>query len=329
MECLESMLKSIDVSYSIHLVDNNSDQLDRNSLLQYCEDKDSIKYWPMEVNHGFTKANNIVLESIINAETPPKYIALLNNDTVVENDWLFHLNKTAEKHSADMVSSKMINYYDRALLDSAGHMMLNTGEILPIGHGEKSANYTRLATNFGACAGACLYKTDMLRDIGLFDEYFSTGYEDAELGMRAKTLGYNCLFSPEAIVYHKGGTSVKKVFDVEYSLMIQNAIWYSYLKNMPFYLILFNLPFIICKYFIILILLTITGQWGELATIKKSLFYSISKQGRKHRSKYSAIRKNSMNPFKLIRAQSFFLKADFKRLIRIISSKKSALNSYR
>ncbi len=142
----------------------------------------------------------------------------------------------------------MINYFDRTKLDNVGHQMLNTGEIIPIGHNEPIENYTESFVNMGACAGAALYDVNMLRKIGILDEYFTTGYEDAEIGVRANVLGYKTIYAPKAIIYHKVSQSVAKIWNYEYVLQIQTNIYYSFFKLMPTAIILLTIPFLIFKF---------------------------------------------------------------------------------
>ena len=73
----------------------------------------------------------------------------------------------------------------------------------------------------------------MLEEIGLFDEFFSTGYEDAELGLRAMLAGYTQIFAPEAVVRHRIGASIDKIRDRRYAVRLQVNINYTYLKLMP------------------------------------------------------------------------------------------------
>ena len=66
-------------------------------------------------NLGFTKGNNRVIEMILKDYPDVEYIALLNNDTKVEIEWLSNLVKSAKTNEADIVSSKMINYFNQKL----------------------------------------------------------------------------------------------------------------------------------------------------------------------------------------------------------------------
>lgn len=55
---------------------------------------------------------------------------------------------------------------------------------------------------FGVCGGACAYRRVMLDEIGLFDEELEFNCEDVDLNWRARLAGYDCVFAPNAIVYH-------------------------------------------------------------------------------------------------------------------------------
>jgi GT2 family glycosyltransferase len=52
-------------------------------------------------------------------------------------------------------------------------------------------------------ACALLVRTEVIRKVGLFDENFFLGYEEADLCYRTKRAGYKCFFVPQAKVWHK------------------------------------------------------------------------------------------------------------------------------
>ena len=253
LECMTSALQLEGVSFHIHLIDNGSGD-DSARVLQDTYGNDSrVTLHLFEDNTGFTGGNNRVmawlLEQYDSNEMP--WIALLNNDTAIEPNWLQALFDCGEQTGAGMVTSKMIIYDDRTLMDNAGHYMLNTGEILPLGHRQPVGRFESRIENMGACAGAVLYSSAMLRDIGLFDDHFSTGYEDAELGLRAVVCGYSCWYEPRAVVYHKGGQSLNKVRNLRYLVSIQSHILYSYYKLMPGMFLWLNMPLMVLRYIMI------------------------------------------------------------------------------
>jgi GT2 family glycosyltransferase len=48
-----------------------------------------------------------------------------------------------------------------------------------------------------------LFRSDVLKKIGLFDEEMWMYNEDQDLGWRVWLAGYKCILAPDAIVYHK------------------------------------------------------------------------------------------------------------------------------
>ena len=271
------------------------------------------------------------MRQLLQAENVAEYIILLNNDTVVEPDWLSKLIESAKQNQADIVSSKMIDYYERHKMDNAGHLMLNTAEVIPVGHGASVQDFTETIENLGACAGAGLYSSKMLKELGIFDEHFSTGYEDAEIGIRAMVLGYKCIFEPKAIVYHKMGRSVKKIFNYDYSLSIQKHILYSYFKLMPIGVILITIPSFLFKYFSMLMIDLIFWRPKYLKIMFQSLketfvddFRIIRKARRDFMDNHSPV-----SSIEILKKQTFFLLFDIRRFYKyFIQNKHSAFDTY-
>lgn len=254
LECLASLEAQSYQDFVVYLVDNGSQGKNREILQQQFGRNERIQLIFNEENLGFTKGNNEILRQYILPNPAYKYVLLLNNDTVQDKNWIANLVNSAKLNEAQIVSSKMINYFDRSKMDNSGHQMLNTGEIIPVGFNEPIEAHTELVENLGACAGAALYDVEMLRKMGVLDEYFSTGYEDAEIGLRANVLGYKTIYEPSAIVYHKISQSVAKIWNYEYVLQIQVNIYYTFLKLMPLRIILLSLPSLLFKFFSLLII---------------------------------------------------------------------------
>ncbi len=328
LECIESVLAMKEVNYTIYLVDNGSEDGQARQLADQYKDVEQVKVIALPQNIGFAKANNLVLEKVLRCGH--KYVALLNNDTLVEPNWLFELVKVAEEHEAQVVSSKLIHYYHRNKLDNVGHQMLNTGEVIPIGHGESPDKYQDKTINFGSCAAGTLYATEMLQKIGYFDPFFSTGYEDAELGVRAAVAGYRCLLAPDAIVYHKVGQSIGKIFDHHYTTMIQEGIWYTYLKLMPWPVLLISLPFILFKIVALTLVNLLTLRFKYVKIMWKAIYNLASKHRRQICSARRDFKPHRLaSSYHILSRQRFFLLFDLKRFVRIyIKRQPSALDRY-
>ena len=114
------------------------------------------------------------------------------------------------------------------VLDSTGFIFKN-GYIQERGHGEiDKGQFDNKINIVGACAAACLYKREMLEEIGLFREEFFAYYEDAELSWRAWKNGWKARFVPDAIIYHKGRATAYQNEELARkfnSLDYRNLVW--------------------------------------------------------------------------------------------------------
>ena len=227
-ECLESLRGQEYKPLDITLVDNGSVD---GSVDFVAQTYPEVRTIALSKNAGFSAANNIALIALNNVRS--EYVALLNNDAVAHPMWLKNLVNALESHQeAGFAASKMLFYDNPDVIDRAGDVYTRAGTGLLRGRGVSADKYNRQEWIFGACAGAALYRTRMLRDIGFFDEDFFLVYEDVDLSFRAQLKGYKCLYVPEAVVYHKASASI--VYDSPISVYYshRNLEW-VYIKNMP------------------------------------------------------------------------------------------------
>lgn len=189
-------------------------------------------------NTGFAAAMNRVL-----AELATPYYAMLNNDTEAEPGWLGALVQALEDDPRyGAATSRMMQFVDREVIDNCGVAVTTIGTAFDIGRGEHAVDkYMTPREVFCACAGAALFRSELLRDVGLFDESFFAGYEDVDLGFRARRLGWRTLYVPNAVVYHKIHATLATIPQHTAYLAQRNVEW-VWLKNMPGILMLRYLP---------------------------------------------------------------------------------------
>ena len=229
-ECLDGLRRQTYRDHSVLFVDNGSDD---GSLELVHREYPEVKAIELAENMGFAIANNIAIKSI-----QTEYVALLNNDAVPHPTWLENLLKALEHHpEAGTAASKMLLYDQPDVIDRAGDIYTTAATALLNGRGEPSTNYDNSAWVFGACAGAAVYRRQMLEDIGPFDEDFFLLYEDVDLSFRAQLKGYRCIYVPEAVVYHKASSSIGDDSPVSVYYSHRNLEW-VYIHNMPRSLIL-------------------------------------------------------------------------------------------
>jgi len=327
-ECIESILKNTSDYFRIYLLDNNSDEEEINSLKNAYANHPQIKLSLNKTNLGFAKAHNLILEQLF--EQDYQYVFLLNNDTIITAESLSFINQYLISNETGMLSCKMINYWNHDLMDNAGHKMLSSGEIIPIGHGDSVQNCNTVNENIGACAGAAIYSTKMLKDIGLFDEYFETGYEDAELGLRAFIAGYKCLYEPNAIIYHKMGQSIKKIFNYQYTLKTQTNIFYTYLKLVHWQVMIINFIPWILRFFIITFINLIFWRPKYLKVQYHAIIIILFRDWKKVMKARKESKKLRRIPwYSLLKKQEFFLKRDILNFYKfIIKGEKSYFEKY-
>ena len=183
----------------------------------------------MGENTGFSGAVNAGIRA-----SCTEYVILLNNDTEPEPDYIRELVKAMEGSPRIFsVSSKMIQLYEKRLMDDAGDLYTVIGWAFQRGVAQRSSGFTRPRRVFSACAGAAIYRRAVFDEIGYFDELHFAYLEDLDVGYRARIAGYENWYCPEAVVYHVGsGTSGSKYNPFKVRLAARNSVYLNY-KNMP------------------------------------------------------------------------------------------------
>lgn len=150
-------------------------------------------------NAGFCAANN---QGFAASET--EFVALLNNDAEADPGWLEALfSAFRDRPDVGMAASKILVHEDPRRIDKVGHLIYLDGQNRGRGTGEfDRGQYDRLEEVLWPDGCAAMYRRTMLHRIGGFDEDFFAYADDAELGLRARSAGWNCLYVPTAVVRH-------------------------------------------------------------------------------------------------------------------------------
>ncbi len=236
--CLDAVRLQSLVPHEVIVVDNGSTDGSEEFIRQNYPEVHLIL---LGVNIGFAGAVNRGIEWATGI-----YIALLNNDTEPDRDWLkalvTRLESSPESGSA---ACKMVDFFDHSLLDGAGDILSRVGLPVTRGFGEPNDGRYSLADEvFGPCAGACVYRREVLNRIGLFDEDFVSYYEDADLAFRAQMAGYRCLYAPDAVCLHHRGATSKRLGRYATRMQERNMVA-LYVKNFPLFLLLPLVPLIL------------------------------------------------------------------------------------
>ena len=232
--CIQSVRDHTRIPYQLTVVDNGSS--DR-SIEEIEEAFPEVRVIRLDKNYGFCKAVN---EGIRDSSTP--YVLLLNNDTVIRKGFVENLLRAVERDEKIFsVEAKMLQYADPSRIDSAGTYYNALGWAYSAGKDKPSSRYTRKKYTFSTCAGAAIYRRELLEKTGLFDERHFAYLEDVDVGYRARIYGYHNTYCPDAVVYHVGsGTSGSKYNSFKVKMTGRNNIYLNY-KNMPLPQIILNI----------------------------------------------------------------------------------------
>ena len=202
-ECLDSILCQTFNDFEIIFVDNGStdDSIDFVKK-QYSDQR--IKIIQSDKNLGFAGGNNLGLKS-----TKDEFIVLLNNDTVVDKDWLKYLYELIiSDEMIGIVQSLVITegipskYYKKnGTVNLLGHNIMDVFDIGLDGIGEI----------FQATGCSLIIRKSLLDETGglFLDEYFAYA-EDTFLCFKVKFFGEKIMHTSKSLVHHKGNVTFKK-----------------------------------------------------------------------------------------------------------------------
>jgi GT2 family glycosyltransferase len=242
-DCLDSLSRQSFKNFEVIVIDNASTDNSCYLLEQYYP---NIKLYSMDENKGFSEAVNRGIELSCG-----KLIALLNNDTKVEDNWLRNLVNCIDSNDKIFsCCSKMIRYHEKNKIDDTGDKYTILGWAYKRGDGANINKYIKNSDIFSSCAGAAIYRRDILDKIGGFDDSFFAYMEDVDISYRAKIYGYKNVYCSDAVVYHVGSaTSGSRHNAFKVRLAARNNI-YLIIKNMPILQLAINAPLIILGGFI-------------------------------------------------------------------------------
>ncbi len=258
-------------SYEIIVVDNNSKDRSRKIIKSFSSKYTNIRSLFFNKNLGFAKANNIGVKA-----ARGKYVALLNNDCLVDKNWLKELVTAAEKDKKIFAVNSKIVLYNTKKIQNAGIMVFHDGYGRDIGAIVKyqsqdyeidNGQYDKETKIYAACGAAVLFRKQIFDEIGYLDEDFFMYYEDVEISERARLHGYYIIYCPKAIVYHHHALSSiewspKFIFNTEKGRLLH------IFHNFPFRVFLTEYD-----NFFILAVLRFFGRIFRIKEIGKNLQY--------------------------------------------------------
>jgi hypothetical protein len=202
LKCLASLDKVKYPNLKIYLVDNGSTQPIADDVRRLFPKVILIQN---AKNMGFTGGNNIGIKKALKDKA--EYVCLLNNDTIVNENFLEPLIKVCEGNPAiGMATPKIYFYGSSNIIWAYGAKVDKTLARSPhIGVGEKDRKQfdkIRFVERITGCA--MFVKKEVIEKIGMLDDRFFIYEEELDWCLRARRLGYKLAVVPESIIWHKG-----------------------------------------------------------------------------------------------------------------------------
>jgi GT2 family glycosyltransferase len=195
----------------IIVVDNASTDASVEIFMKYPE----VQLIANSVNTGFSTAQNQAIR-----ESKGKWVVCLNLDTRAEPTFLEEMVIASKLDDRiGIVCPKVLRMDGEGkaltppIMDSAGCYV--TLELRHHDRGSQEPDigqYNEPCYVFGYTGAAALFRVEMLKALAVngcvLDEDFFAYREDADLSWRAQLAGWNCVYTPHAVVYHR-----RKVFE--------------------------------------------------------------------------------------------------------------------
>lgn len=202
--CLSSIYHYILAGVKIIFIDNNS----TDKSFQHAQTKyPDLIFIKNNSNLLFAKGNNIGIKRALKYGS--KYIFILNNDTEMKPGSLEILYDFMEKNElAGACQPILCSMNNPDAIASAGCRLSLSGKAWDHLNGESILKAGAEPFEIlGATGGALFLRAQALNNVGLFDELFEIYFEDVDLSLRIRSVGYSIWCLPSAKVLHKGSAT--------------------------------------------------------------------------------------------------------------------------
>ncbi len=213
-DCLHAIFSSSydKRNFEVIVVDNNSTDT---SVQLLATDFPTVRVHKLPQNLGFGAANNHGAEV-----AKGEILLFVNTDTIVSPTWMEILAKRVMDETIGAVNPKVLLSSKPAKVQNAGITVFanggarDRGAIVSL---DKQQDYEEDSTFFdtpidvGAVCGVSLcMRKDVFMHAGGFNELFFFYYEDVELSLRLRRLGYRLVYEPQATLIHLHAATSKE-----------------------------------------------------------------------------------------------------------------------
>lgn len=216
-------LNQITDDWRLTIVDNDSQDGSYELIKQAVLDKTEAYWEKVDVvesghNGGFGAGNNFAIRPALKMDLPPEYIYILNSDAFPDLNAIKHLVEHLDKNPKTGIVGSFIHGTDDVPHVTAFRFPTIFSElesgiclgivskilknyIVPMGIPEMTQKVDWLA------GASMMFRSAMLKQVGLFDEGFFLYFEETDLCKQASRKGWDTMYVKESKVAHIGSAS--------------------------------------------------------------------------------------------------------------------------
>ena len=244
IECLRSLSKISYRNKIITVVDNASTDGSINAIK---EEFPSLNMIENDSNLRYAGGNNIAIKNGLKGEA--SLFLILNNDTIINKNFLDLLVKTAESDQNIGIVVPKIYYPEEMgkIWYAGGFVNFVTGNIYHRGLRKSDTEGFDEVREVDYATGCCmLIKREVFEKVGLLDEKYYIYGEDVDFSFRVRKAGYKVIFEPRSFIWHKvssatgGGLTAFKIqhrIRSGFRFFALYAKWYHWITIIPMVLL--------------------------------------------------------------------------------------------
>jgi GT2 family glycosyltransferase len=196
-KCLSYLLRTKYSHYEVIVVDC----LTENLAAWIKRHFPTVKFVHYDYDIGPSASHNVE-RHVLNPDS--KYLAFIDNDTYVTENWLDELVKVMETdEKIGVAQAKILATWNNSLMDNAGLAIDALGTWYTT-RGLKADDFQSVFELFAASSAGCLVLREAFEKAGGFDPDYFIYDDDTDFSFRVRLLGYKIVFVPSAVVFHDG-----------------------------------------------------------------------------------------------------------------------------